>query len=114
MNSIINPINNQPYNIVIEQAADLTYSNIIGFNQQAVTMKYFDPITITSAIRDISKIGAATNINIFIKAPNYKDALVISFPKSQFINNTACQVIANAQQLPCQYINSSAILTENL
>jgi hypothetical protein len=77
-------------------------------------MKEFDPITVFSATRDITKVSQLTSLLLNITTPNYNDDMIINFPPSQQYTNTNCTVVGNSQTLPCQVLNSTAIKTSNI
>lgn len=60
ISSVNNPINNEPFEFLIQQAEDQQFSKIYGVSKQDATMKIFDSITVTSATRSVTKVGVAT------------------------------------------------------
>jgi hypothetical protein len=78
-------------------------------------MKQFDQITLISAIRVVTKVNVATNLILEATAPYASNQFVIAFPSSQLLTTSTCSIVANeTQTLPCQVLNSSAILTSSL
>lgn len=74
-------------------------------------MNQFDLITISSAIRSVTKVGVLTQLTLDITSPSYTDSLVINFPASQIFTTSACQVSVGNMPLACSVINSTSILT---
>ncbi len=114
ISTITNPSNNSPYQLIVNQAYDNTLSKIYAANSFSVVMNQFDPITVSSASRDVTKVSQLTTLTLNITTPNYTDDMIINFPFSQQYTNNNCAVTANNQTLPCQVINSTAIKTINL
>ena len=110
--SINNPINNEPFEIVAEQAEDIAFSKIFGCTSKDIVMEEFDAITIESAVRSVTEVGVNTNLTMIVNGPNYSDHFVISFPASQIYASSSCTIRLNSNiSLACKVINSSAILT---
>lgn len=114
ISSLKNPLNSALYTMKVDQAYDSTLSKIYATNTFSITMNEFDPITVSSATRDITKVSQLASLSLNITTPNYNDDMIINFPSSQQYTNTNCSVIANSQILPCQVINSTAIKTSNI
>jgi hypothetical protein len=115
MNSITNPINNQPYSFVVQQAQDLSLTYIYGYNNISFSMKIFDPITLSSAVRNVTKVGMATTVIMNITTPSYTDQMIITFPASQLFTTTNCQITSSSSNLlPCSVLSSNSILTNNV
>ena len=114
ISSLTNPLNSAPYTMKVDQAYDTTLSKVYATNTFSITMNEFDPITVSSATRDITKVSQLASLSLNITTPNYKDDMIINFPSSQQYTNTNCTVVANSQTLPCQVINSTAIKTTNI
>ena len=101
ISSITNPSNNAPYSLKVDQAYDNPLSKIYSTNSFSVLMNQFDPITVSSVTRDITKVSQLTTLTLNITTPNYNDDMVINFPSSQQYTNNNCTVTANSQTLPC-------------
>jgi len=115
MNSITNPINNQPFSFIIQQAQDQSLTYIYGYNNITFAMKVFDTVVISSAVRNVTKVGIATSVTMNITTPSYSDQMIITFPSSQLYTSTNCQVMtSNSNSLPCSVLSSNSILTTNV
>lgn len=114
MNLLINPSNSQPYYLNVQQSQDNPLTKIYGSSSITVAMNQFDPITVTSVIRNATKVGVFVVISMTIVSPNYTDAMVINFPTSQFFTQNTCSVTVTGATPSCSVINSSAIRTSNL
>lgn len=77
-------------------------------------MKVFDPLTLSSAVRSVTKIGSATHITLQITAPSYTDKMIIVFPSSQLLTESSCSITAEDQNLSCTVLSSNSIMTTNL
>lgn len=114
ISSLTNPLNSALYTLKIDQGYDNTLSKIYATNTFLVAMNQFDPITLSSVTRDVTKVSQLTTLSLEITTPNYNDDMIINFPTSQQFTNTNCRVVAKGQTLPCQVINSTAIKTSNM
>jgi hypothetical protein len=112
--SILNPLNSQPYSLALVQSQDTAFTKIYGSNSYTISMTQFDPITVTSVVRNATKIGVASTFITTITSPDYIDNLVINFPTSQAFTQTTCSITVNALPINCSVINSTAILTTNI
>lgn len=77
-------------------------------------MMVFDPISLHSAVRSLTKVGVATGLTLNITAPVYLEPMVINFPASQLVTTSSCFVGVNGVSLGCSVVNSSAIMTVNV
>jgi len=114
LSSVINPANSAPFNLSIYQGFDNALTKIAASNTFQIAMNQFDLITVSSVMRSITKVAQLTSLTMKITTPQYTENMTINFPTSQQFTNNTCSVVANGQNLGCQILNSTAILTTNL
>lgn len=115
LTSILNPLDNTPYTITIQQAADPSFANIYGYSNLNVVMNQFDSITLISAVRVVTKVNSLTDLVVEITAPYNSTQFVLVFPASQLFTSATCSIFVNETLIvPCQVVNSSAIMTSSV
>lgn len=95
LTSVLNPVDNTPYSIAIQQAADSAFTNIYGYSILNVVMNQFDSISLISAVRVVTKVNSLTDLIVEITAPYNSTELVIVFPVSQLFTSSSCSIFVN-------------------
>jgi hypothetical protein len=114
MTTITNPMDSQPFSLVVEQSVDSTFGQIYGGKNYLIAMTQFDPITVFSATRNETKVGLAAEVVLNITGPSYSDSMLINFPASQIVTGSGCSVSVGGVSQSCTVVNASAIRTGSL
>ena len=115
LTSVLNPVDNSPYSITIQQAADSAFTNIFGYSILNIVMNQFDSITLISAVRVVTKVNSLTDLIMEITAPYNSTQFIMNFPASQLLTTSSCSIFVNeTQTVPCQVVNSTAIRTSSM